>query len=282
MGLSVDHEAVMIAQLAESGYAVIENAIAPEELERLRARLDAQAAGEAANGQVYNDIGHNRRIFNLINKGAVFRELALHPLAIAASRHLLGPDFLMSSITANIVLSPGVAQYHHRDQTADFRCPVVAQLLWTLDDFTAENGATRVIPRSDRWEPDLAPWSQDQLEALIQPIVAPAGSAIIFGGMTVHSAGANNTDKPRRGILAYYTKPFYRQSENYVLSLAPEVYESASEELLSLLGFRSHLSFGFVDGPPNAEGEFLRGSALTPRPAHFSGPLDAAGAATEA
>lgn len=272
----------MIAQLTESGYAVIEGAIGVEELERLRVRLDQQAAGEAAQGRVFSDIGRNRRIFNLINKGRVFRDLALHPVALAAARHFLGPDFLLSSMTANIVQSPGLSQYHHRDQLPDFRCPVVVQLLWTLDDFTADNGATRVIRGSDKWGPDLSPFGQDQLEALAQPVIAPAGSAIIFGGLMVHSAGANNTTAQRRGILAYYTKPYYRQSENYALSLSPEAYESASEELLGLLGFRSHASFGWVDGPPDAKGAFLRGSALTPRPTHYSGPLDAAGAATDA
>jgi ectoine hydroxylase-related dioxygenase (phytanoyl-CoA dioxygenase family) len=282
MGLLTDYETAMIAQLAENGYAVIEEAIGADDLAQLRVRLDEQMAGEEAQGQIFSDIGQNRRIFNLINKGRIFRELALNPVALAASRHLLGKEFLLSSMTANIVQSPGLPQYHHRDQLPDFRCPVVVQLLWTLDDFTAENGATRVIKGSDKWGPDLSPFDQDQLEALAQPIIAPAGSAIIFGGMTVHSAGANNTTAPRRGILTYYGKPYYRQSENYALSLAPQVYESASEELLSLLGFRSHASFGWVDGPPDTRDEFLRGSVLTPRPTRYSGPLDATGAATDA
>jgi ectoine hydroxylase-related dioxygenase (phytanoyl-CoA dioxygenase family) len=282
MELSAGTEAEMVAQLTENGYAVIEDAIDRSMLNRLRDRLDAQAAGEAARGEIFNEIGQNRRIFNLINKGEVFRELALHPLALAAARHVVGNEFLLSSLTAHIVKSPGLAQYVHRDQIADFRVAVVVQLLWTLDDFTPENGATRVIKASDKWGPDLAPWSQEQLEALVQPLSAPAGSAIIFGGLTVHSAGANNTERPRRGILAYYTKPYYRQSENYALSLSPAVYERASDELLGLLGFRSHATFGMVDGPSDNRGQFLRGSAVTPRPTAWSGPLDAEGREVEA
>ena len=282
MELNASVAAAMVTQLAENGFAVIEDAVDRQTLGRLRDRLDAQAAGEAVRGETFREIGQNRRIFNLINKGDVFRDLALHPLALAAARHVVGNDFLLSSLTAHIVQSPGLAQYVHRDQIADFRVPVVVQLLWTLDDFTPENGATRVIKGSDRWGPDLAPWSQEQLEALVQPIGAPAGSAIIFGGLTVHSAGANNTDRPRRGILAYYTKPYYRQSENYALSLSPAVYERASEELLGLLGFRSHLSFGFIDGPPDNQGEFLRGSAPALRPTTWSGPLDALGREVDA
>src|SRR6185437_5268893 len=122
--LAEDFEVRMAADIEAAGYAVVENAIDAAILGRLRERLDSQAAGELAQGQVFSDIGDNRRVFNLINKGRVFRDLALHPVGLAAARLLLGKDFLLSSMTANIVQTPGVAQYVHRDQTADFRCAV--------------------------------------------------------------------------------------------------------------------------------------------------------------
>jgi ectoine hydroxylase-related dioxygenase (phytanoyl-CoA dioxygenase family) len=281
MPLRSDWDQVMATQMDQDGYAVVEGAIEPEDLAALRARLDAQTAGEAARGQVYHEIGKNRRIFNLLNKGRIFQKLALHPVALAASRHLLGKDFLLSTMSANILYPPGVAQYVHRDQLPDFRCPVVVQLMWAIDDFTVANGATRVIKGSHKWGSDLH-MDQPQLEALVKPLEAPAGSAIIFGGFTVHAAGANTTDHPRRGILTYYSKPYYRQSENYALSLSPQVYESAGDELLGLLGFRSHATFGMVDGPPSTDGEFLRKSCKVPRPTSYSGPLDATGALIDA
>lgn len=275
--LSPEQSDGLTRDLDELGYAVVENALDAATLDALRDRLENQMKGEEKKGVTFSDIGSNRRIFNLVNKGRIFENLILHPAGLAAARHLLGEDFILSSITANVVQSPGEAQYHHRDQLDDFRSVVVVQMMWTLDDFTKENGATRVIRGSHRWGPDISAFSQDQLEALAVPVEAPAGSVIIFGGMMVHSAGANQTDRPRRGILTYFSKPYYRQSENYALSLSPEVYERASPELLDLLGFRSHASFGWVDGPPAATGEFLRGSGRTARLSDYSAPLDADG-----
>lgn len=275
------HEESISAQIDAQGYAIIEGALSPKDLDRLRVRLGEQMEGEAARNIVFSDIGDNRRIFNLINKGRIFEELALHPVGLAAARKVLGTDYLLSSMTANIVQSPGIAQYVHRDQTPEFRCPITVQILWALDDFTAGNGATRVIAHSDRWGPDIHAFTQEQLVALARPAEAPAGSAIIFGGMTVHCAGANDTSRPRRGVLSYYSRPFIRQSENYALSLSPEVYERADEELLGLLGFRSHASFGWVDGPtPGDPGAaLLRDTQSVRRPDSFSGPLAADGTA---
>jgi len=37
----------------------------------------------------------NQRVWNLVNKGRVFRELLLHPLVRGVVTHLLGPDFIL-------------------------------------------------------------------------------------------------------------------------------------------------------------------------------------------
>jgi ectoine hydroxylase-related dioxygenase (phytanoyl-CoA dioxygenase family) len=83
------------------------------------------------------------------------------------------------------------------------------------------------------------------------PVVAPAGSAMVFDGRLWHQTGANVTKNERRpGILSYYCRPFMRQQENWFLSLKPEVLASAPPQLRQLLGYENYLSLGMVDGMP--------------------------------
>ena len=93
------------AELDAQGYCVVENVLSSAEIAALRARLVEQAAGERERGVAFHDGGAerpNQRVWMLVNKGRVFRDLMLHPVIDTLIGHMLGPDFLLSSLTANI------------------------------------------------------------------------------------------------------------------------------------------------------------------------------------
>src|SRR3954469_11465485 len=96
------------ADLELWGYAVLEAALDREQVAALRARVVQQAAGEDARGEGFHDGEANQRLWMLPNKGRVFRDLILHPLVDQAMGRLLGKDFLLSSLTANIARPGGV------------------------------------------------------------------------------------------------------------------------------------------------------------------------------
>ncbi len=96
-------------------------------------------------------VGANQRIWNLINKGAIFAELLHKPLVRDAMSHILDGRFILSSYTANIAGRGGDEMMLHADQgyvPLEIPIPVVANIMWMLDDFTDANGATRVVPGS--------------------------------------------------------------------------------------------------------------------------------------
>jgi ectoine hydroxylase-related dioxygenase (phytanoyl-CoA dioxygenase family) len=253
--------------LAEHGYCVWENALEPHQLAALRERLVEQAAGEDAVGRGFHDGQANQRLWMLVNKGLVFRDLVMHPAATDFMGELLGPDFLLSSLTANIARPGGVPMYLHTDQGyVDFWTdrPVVANMAWMLDDFTDLNGGTRLVPGS-HLRPAAQYTAQDTIAA-----EGPAGSALIFDGRLYHGTGENRSEgSQRHAILSYFCRPFVRQQENFFLGLDRTVRRAEREGFLRRLGFSIWAGLGRTDAP----GDRGLQSPLD-RP---EGPLDGAG-----
>jgi ectoine hydroxylase-related dioxygenase (phytanoyl-CoA dioxygenase family) len=257
--------------LDEYGLTRLADATTREEIDEARQRLIAQAAAEDALGISSRDDGRanravgaalpNQRVWNLINKGEVFRRIAMNPTAHRLIRHLLGPEFLLFSITANIACKGGQAQNLHGDQVfapADTPYPLIANCQWMLTDISEENGATRVVPGSHLAER----WPAEGEAVATAAATGPAGTIMVWDGRLWHGTGVNTTNNPRHALLAAYCSPFIRQQENYSLSLAPDVMQRCTPELLTLLGFRNWKSLGMVDG--SAPGE------LGSRPQKFS------------
>jgi ectoine hydroxylase-related dioxygenase (phytanoyl-CoA dioxygenase family) len=236
------------ADLARWGYCVVKDVLTPGQVRALRQRTTEQGAGEDSAGVGFHDSGNNQRIWMLVNKGRIFRDLALHPMAIEMMTELLGPDFLLSSLTANIARPGGKPMYLHTDQGyVDFWTakPLVANIAWMLDDFTDENGGTRLVPGSHL--------SSDLKAQRARPSVAAegtAGSALVFDGRLVHGTGANQTaDQHRHAILAYYCRPFMRQQESFAFGFDPTLRTDENAPLLARLGFTIWAGLGRIETP---------------------------------
>jgi ectoine hydroxylase-related dioxygenase (phytanoyl-CoA dioxygenase family) len=256
--------------LARFGYCILERALSEGAVAALKARVDEQAAGEAVAGCGFVEAGINQRIWMLPNKGRIFRDLVLSPLVERFMAELLGPRFLLSSLTANIARPGGAAMNLHCDQGyVDFwtEKPLVANVLFMLDDFSEANGATRVVPGS-HLQRELRRWT---LEETI-PAEGPAGSVMVFDGRLAHGTGANRTDdEARRAILAYHCRPFVRQQENFFLGLDPAIRRAERPAFLARLGFEIWAGLGRTNAPGEA-------GILAPLD-HPIGALDAGGAA---
>jgi|SRR6185312_11789702 len=261
-----------IGDLGRFGYCILERALSADTVAALRARVDEQAAGEVAADCGFVESGINQRIWMLPNKGRIFRDLMLDPLVERFMGELLGPRFLLSSLTANIARPGGAAMYLHTDQGyVDFwtEKPLVANVLFMLDDFSERNGATRVAPGS-HLQRELRRWGPEETV----PAEAPAGSVMVFDGRLIHGTGAHRAEAgERRAILAYHCRPFVRQQENFFLGLDPAIRRSERPAFLARLGFEIWAGLGRT----NAPGET---GALAPLD-HPIGALDASGAARD-
>jgi len=245
---ATSNRAQAFADLDAHGYCVIAEALSGAQVAALRRRVIEQGAGEEARGAAFHDSKTNQRIWMMVNKGRMFRDLVIHPLVFEMMPHLLGEDFILSSLTANIARPGGEPMYLHADQGyVGFWTPkpVVANILWMLDDFSDENGGTRLIPGSHLRDREPGDTHERTIAA-----AGKAGSALVFDGRLLHGTGANRTaDIHRHGILSYFCRPFIRQQENFFLGMAPELRASEREVFLERVGYRIWAGLGRTDAP---------------------------------
>jgi ectoine hydroxylase-related dioxygenase (phytanoyl-CoA dioxygenase family) len=112
-----------------------------------------------------------------------------------------------------------------------------------LDDFTADNGATLLIPGSHLWGDERQPTREEMI-----PAVMPAGSMLYFLNTVWHSGGANRTGRDRNGITLQYCQPWMRPYENMMIGVGWEDLDQIPKPLLALMGFSTHEFRGSVDG----------------------------------
>ena len=101
------------------------------------------------------------------------------------------------------------------DHPAMIAPPVVLNVMWMLNDFTVENGATRIVPRSHLY--GRRPDKDRDKDVVSIPAEGVAGSAMLFDGRIWHGTGANVSDGHRLGILTTFVTPQFRPQENYTV-----------------------------------------------------------------
>lgn len=245
-GASLDS---MAETLLSEGYLVVRN-LAPE--------LTAQAVAELQADIDAAPVGHTgflgsrtKRLGGLLRRSAAVRELVIHPTIMGLADLILQPHCARYQLNFSGImhLMPGAdAQELHRDSDIyPFQHPsppTLMPVMWALTDFTADNGATQLVPGSHRWEEGRPP-----LLSEITAAEMPAGSAVIYLGNTIHGGGTNVSIVDRTGLALQYSLGWLRQEENQYLANPPEVARNYSDRLQRLIGYDYGGPYlGFVDG----------------------------------
>ena len=132
----------------------------------------------------------------------------IKPRVLAAIQAVLATSFKLSSLNYRAAKPGKGLQKLHVDwkNTVVHGQYKVCNTIWLLDDFVANNGATRIVPGTHKSNilPDEAltnPLDKHPDEILIQ---APAGSVFVFNSHVWHGGTTNFTDKDRRSIHSYF------------------------------------------------------------------------------
>ena len=192
-----------------NGYVIVEGHLPPLRLAALRAAVEELYAAEGARaGWEQPAVApFVRRLCNLFSKGDLFVELATDALVLEYAELVIGRPVRWHAMNAHDPLPGHHHPYQaiHADRQHWPQVPAYFNVLWALDDITAVNGATRLVPGSHR-QPFPAAILEDPLAPVAGEVLAvcPAGSAIMVHGDTWHGARANRSAGPRRMLHLGY------------------------------------------------------------------------------
>ena len=204
--------------LDEDGYVNLGPLLSPAQLDAMRTRFDDAVAreGRASGHEVSQTRGIARlsgTVIKAMNRDGLLDPFAFHPKLLAAVRHVLGPRFRYSSSNFHCPLPGYGHQGIHADWGWGVRDPEVVNAIWLLDEFTAENGPTRVVPGSHSWREhpagsmvDGAPRDLAALVAGEVRLTGVAGSCIAYNAHLWHSGTQNFSPDLRRAQHAFFTR----------------------------------------------------------------------------
>ena len=236
------------ARIREQGYTVIEDFIDEGGLAAFRTAL-APYLGSHRGRNDFEGF-ETERVYTLVARGKVFEDLVCEPRLMALLSRFLEGNFLLSATHA-INLMPGeTVQSIHTDD-GFYRQPrsspaVGYSVIGAIDPFTAENGATEVIPGSHLWDEAEVARRRDEpggLEKYLVPMEVPAGACFVFPGKLLHRGGANRSDRPRLAFTNQYCAGWARPQENFFLSVPKEIVRTMSPRAQALLGYELWPSF---------------------------------------
>lgn len=234
-----DHAALM-----RDGYVIVERLIDRTACDAIRAEAERLLSGSGRNSF---EGFKTQRVYNILAKTRATDDLIDHPRLLALLDRIFEPNYLLSQAQF-INIHPGEeAQALHSDD-GFYKIPrprpaLGVAAIWAIDDFTADNGATEIIPKSHLWDSTTKP-TRDQTI----PCVMPAGSVVIFLGTFMHGGGANRTAQSRLAFTNQYCAPWLRTQENFFLEVPRETVRTLRPTIQNLLGYSIYPPFmGMVD-----------------------------------
>ncbi len=228
-------------ELLSEGWCVIPNALPAATIAALDADLEATFERTPfCQGGFYGET--TKRFGRLLVHSQQTAALVQHRTILGVVDALLSPwcDTIQLNVTQAIAVHPGApSQLPHRDQDmwrgAVGEVEYLVNVIWPLTQFTADNGATMMWPRSHGAEALDAQLGSDPVPAIMEP-----GSALVFLGSTLHGAGENRSNAIRRGLVVGYSLGWLKPYENQWLAYPPSVARRFTPELAALVGYRQH------------------------------------------
>ena len=222
-----------IDALVEHGYVVLPALLPVEQLTAAAGHADRLLDGVGWSDNDF-DGRRTRRVYSLLTRVGAFEPLLLHPLVRGLVTARLGDVHQFGMLFLSAVDPGQGAQPVHFDAGV-YPLPrdveAETNVIWALDDFTADNGATLIAPGSHHWPAGRRPVPEE-----LVPVLMPAGSAVVYSGRLWHAAGQNRSGSARRALICEHVLPWLRPADNHPLATGVEGLRGLTPQLRRLAG----------------------------------------------
>jgi ectoine hydroxylase-related dioxygenase (phytanoyl-CoA dioxygenase family) len=231
-----------LSALDETGFVAIEDVVDASFLDRVRKAM------YRAEDRVIGSIGRDRVIAAgdggvvrlMMDTDPVFFEFLTIPEVLAVVDRAVAPTAILR-LQNGLILRPAKeslvnifgSKFHQDFPFVLNGYRVSINLMFAIDDYHAENGATLVIPGSHQILID--PDTIDPQDAVA--VTCPSGSMILFDSTLWHCAGKNHTDRDRLAINHQFTRSWIKPQMDYVRALGDDVVQSLPDRSQQLLGW---------------------------------------------
>lgn len=214
----------MKEQLEEQGYYIYRDAVNPLWIAALKEgidesfRKDNKAVSVSAHCILYDKVFIN-----------FLEYLMVKPIFKDIQKNYFDSLFILNSMSALRIDKDkeSFSSAVHRDvRFFTGNCNLMLNMMIMIDDFTPENGATWVYPKTHLKDINY-------IDKKIQ-VEGKAGDIIIWNSNLLHKSGQNYTNNVRRGLAITFSKSCYKQLLNYPKALQNKEY---TEEIKQLLGY---------------------------------------------
>ncbi len=217
-----------------SGYAFVDNALTPEQLQALVADFDEWVEESRQHSEPYGETLADRPRFDLapdhspehpvlrrvaspVEVSNAYLEVMRNNRALDVVTQLIGPniEFNNSKINAKQPGSATEVKYHQDFMFQPHTNEDLITVLFFLDDVTLENGPLNVVPGThrselfDHWHDGVytgtvSPEVETAHVADAIPIYGSAGSACLMHTRLLHGSAPNKSDRPRTIFISEY------------------------------------------------------------------------------
>ncbi len=221
------------------GACIIADAMPKQLLERVNGETAAWIERTPMGRDAFTGF-NTSRTGALVARSPACREVVMHQRVLELANSFLLPfaERIQLHLTQIIRIMPEQgAQPLHRDRLAwggyiPTEIEPQFNTIWALTDFSAENGATRVVPGSPHWQDGRSPEPDE-----IGQAVMSAGSVLLYSGSVIHGGGENRSGAPRVGMNITYCLGWLRTEENQYLSCPPQIARTLDPGLQELMGY---------------------------------------------
>lgn len=261
-------------QLDEEGFIIVENVLTIDQCNYYKQLLE-EASEELSESYAVSESAKKfhgtsnstiKIVYNLHNKHRDFLETIDNEKVLPYVAYLLQkgsyenkePYILQLSTGRGVGKGSPAQQLHIDSNVPGSPYALVAQSLWMLNDFTTENGATKLVPGSHK-RTTFAETGKRYPEEI--QACGKAGSVLIYNGGVWHGSGENKADMERWALINTYSRWFLKPSF--------DVYKNTPLDIFNELTVRQKELLGFKVSPP--KDEFTR---LSRRSEDFEPPTD--------